>query len=302
MTTPNWIRNFCTLSDRKYLLQGLALYESLLKVIGKGFKLYYLCLDEETYLKLVDMKLSYLIPINLKDLEKEDRELREFKSNPNSKWGDQYTQYCWALAPYFCDYLINKKSVTDILYCDSDIYFFSNFHLIEEEVGKSSIGIVKHRISQGECKKPGIYNVGIVYFRGDEAGKSCSAFWKYLLFNPENEYSVEYGTCGDQKYLELFPQKYTESICIIDKLVGHGAPWNYKYQNFETPAKVVYENRIQSLVFNHFARFRMIDDEIGFYCGYNGREWIKKIKSAYLKQYYYHYYQVIMRIKNKYLL
>lgn len=43
------MRTYCTLSDKNYLKQGIALIESLKRVSSKDFKIFYLCLDSETY-------------------------------------------------------------------------------------------------------------------------------------------------------------------------------------------------------------------------------------------------------------
>lgn len=294
------INNFCTLSDRKYLLQGLALYDSLTRM-KESFKLHYLCLDDETYNVLLSLNLDKIRLIKLSDLEKEDKDLINFESNPDSVWGDRYTQYCWAMAPYLCDLLINKEKLSEILYCDSDIYFFNDFHLIEEEIGNKSIGIVKHRITPKECEKPGIYNVGIIFFKGDISGRSCCNFWKGLLFNPNNRYSKKFGTCGDQKYLELFPMIYNSVLCIIDKKVGHLAPWNWKYYGYPSDNEILYRelNIVQKLVYYHFARFKVTDDFKGFTCNYNGGNWINIVDKR-LKRYHVDYFNKQVELKNRY--
>ena len=51
-----------TLSDKNYLLKGIALYESLIETTKGEFTLHYLCLDDFTYDKLYELKLPHLIP------------------------------------------------------------------------------------------------------------------------------------------------------------------------------------------------------------------------------------------------
>jgi hypothetical protein len=296
------IENFCTLSDSKYILQGLALYKSLIKVKGK-FTLHYLCLDDKIYNSLEKLNLPNLNLVKLKELEENDIQLKEFKENPNSFWGDRYTQYCWALAPYFINYILSEKKVDNILYCDSDIYFYNNFELIEKEIGEKSIGIVKHRITPKEYEKPGIYNVGIVYFKGDKVGRNCANFWKNLLLEPNNRYSEKYGTCGDQKYLELFPLIYGNLVCIIDKTVGHLAPWNYKYHDYLVEGEIKYKelNINQSLVYLHFARFKINEDLQSYTCNYHGSSWLQTAH-PHLKKYYDIYFKEQIELKKEYSL
>ena len=78
--------------------------------------------------------------------------------------------------------------------------------------------------------------------------------------NKSHEYYKEYGTCGDQKYLELFVPKYGDKLCIIDETVGHGAPFNfqlYDYSSFTSDDKIIiYDNKKQRLSFIHFMKFK----------------------------------------------
>ena len=49
--------------------------------------------------------------------------------------------------------------------------------------------------------------------------------------NPQNEYAAKYGTCGDQKYLDLFiPLFGSLHVCVFDREanIQYAAPWNVK--------------------------------------------------------------------------
>jgi hypothetical protein len=286
----------CTVFDKNYMLKGLVLYKSIKE---NNILLNILCIDDITYETLDKLKLENVKLYDLKKIEEENRELTELKElGFKSKYGDSYSQYCWTLTPFFCNYLLKNKKIESLLYIDSDIYFYENFDLVVEEVKDSNIGIVTHRTKYHISNETnsGKYNVGILFFRNNEIGFSCSEFWKTLLLNPKNEYSEKYGTCGDQKYLELFELKY-EGICIIDKLVGHGAPWCFQSYDYLDKYLISYNGMTQSLVYNHFSHFKF--DNIGWQSSYNG-EWEPEKVHKYVNEYYEDYYQEIQNIKKLY--
>jgi len=241
--------NLCTLSDEKYLLKGLVLYDSLVKK-NDDFILHYLCLDQKTYDILIDLNLNKMKLYNIIDLLKTDKELED------TRLKREYNYFCWSLASYFCKYLLNNE-IEQILYIDSDIIFYHPVDGIYDEIGNKSIGIIRHRhVPRGH--KVGEFNVGIIYFRGDEKGKECCNFWWELVSGKDTRFP-EYATCGDQKYLELFPIYYEEYLCIIDE-IGHAAPYNfslYQYNNFDMiDKKIIFNGKQQKIIFYHFMKFK----------------------------------------------
>jgi len=286
----------CTVFDKNYMLKGLSLYES---IKDNNLILNILCIDDFTYEKLSEIKLENVILYNLVNLEIENQELMTLKnSNHKTIYGDSYSNYCWALTPFFCNYLLKNKKVESLLYIDSDIYFYEKLNLVVEEIGQSSIGIVTHRTHYHLTtdNDSGKYNVGILYFKNDENGFMCSEFWKNLLMNPNNEYSKKYGTCGDQKYLELFEYKF-KNVCIIDKIVGHGAPWCFTSYQYIDKYTIIYNNMRQKMVYNHFSHFKFSDD--GWESSYNG-EWRPEDVNEYVREYYEDYYKQMVNIKKIY--
>lgn len=242
-------RNLCTLSDYNYLTKGLVLYESLLKNSEGNFILYYLCIDKKTYTKLQELKFKNLVPIFAGDII----ELTNIHNMP-------YDQYCWSLASRFCLYLINIKAIEDILYIDSDIVFYHNFEKVYNEIGDRSIGIIPH-LHNKVGDYVGGYNVGLIYFKQNKIGKKCLEFWVDCVINPNNAFRETHGTCGDQKYLELFEILFPiNEICIIQDNIGHGAPWNfhlYNYDMFSFETKmIIFKEKLLPLTFIHFSHFK----------------------------------------------
>ena len=257
------MKRFCTTSDINFLHRGLSLYESLNRH-NDDFELFYLCSDDESYQKLKELDLARIVPVSLGDLFKTDPTLKEAQNNKPSyeavnvgsktNCDPKKVQFFWCLSSYFTWYVLDLDDTDDVLYIDPDIYFYHDWSVIFEEIGSKSIGIVRHRIPYSAAV--GEFNVGIVYFKKDLSGYSCSTFWKDCLLDIENKYYNTHGMCGDQKYLELFaPLSGDDNVCIIDKKVGHLAPWNLAYHRY-TDNSLIWEQNVQPLVYYHYSDFK----------------------------------------------
>lgn len=243
--------DICTTCDYNYLYKGLSLLESL-RTHTNGFVLHWLCMDDKTYEAVAGLKMENVIPYSLKSLEYADAELLAAKNNPPSQYGDAYSQYCWCLTPYFVNYLL-KTLCTPILYCDADIYFFDSAKKIFEAMQEKSVAIHTHRFSgEFDDNNPaGWYNVGVMAFNNDYDGLRMSELWKNWLLKTDHEYYEKYGTCGDQKYLNLFiPTLGRDKVCVFDEDAGimHLAPWCTHNPENKPP------------LFYHFSHFRIEGD------------------------------------------
>ena len=241
------MRYYCSLSDINYLKFGKALIKSLNETSSEDFILYYLCIDDESYIELVDYDPN-VIPIRLYDVLSTSRTLMDHrKSVP-------YNVFCWSLASSFSRYLLENKKIDSVFYIDSDIYFYQDPKLVFDEIGDKSIGIIKHRHNTS-LSVDGEFNVGVVYFKNDEAGLGCLKWWNDAVILGTNP---ELSTCGDQKYLEGFIPRFGESVCVIDETIAHGAPWNFRlyvYDHFDDDGSIIWGDKRQPLVFNHFSKF-----------------------------------------------
>jgi hypothetical protein len=296
------MKNFCSVSDKSYLNKVLTLYFSLEKTQKSDFCLNVLCLDDEIYNFFIESNFKKLKPFHITNLEDSNFLLKYFKNhntpcseaiaNAGSQNKDpQYVQFCWALAPYFCWHLLENLGYEDVLYIDSDLYFYEDVGQIYQEIDDKSVGIIRHRIDYIESA--GEYNVGIVYFKNDFVGKKCSAWWKNVLLNPSNPYAKKYGVCGDQKYLELFiPLFGNNNVCVIDESIGHLAPWNVTFHGYKD-LKLIWNNKEQDLYFFHFAHFVPNFSDNSYKTSYRN-EWVwghpEKINS-YTKKLYDEYFE-----------
>lgn len=240
--------NLCTVSDINYLLKGLVLYESL-KKHSKDFTLHYLCIDDKSYEVLKPLECESLKVYNVDSLVQEDPLLLNLKNS-------EYKYFCWSLASYFSNYLLLKGN--SITYIDSDIYFHDNIEVILNEIGGRDVGIFRHRQFPLSTYRPeGLYNVGVVHFKDSELGINVSNWWTDAVLNKKYP---QLATCGDQKYLDNFPNLCPKDSIYLDENIGHGAPWLWQLYEFISPTKIIWENQEQNLVFTHFSQFQFNGD------------------------------------------
>lgn len=297
--------SFTTLSDHNYLDRGIALYESISKFLD-NYNLYYLCLDEYTFEKLKSIGDPNLVPCLLSEEfegnEDFDKLLNENKYAPVGLTEKQYerlkvfpgfSEFHFALGSFFTNHIMETRNPYQLLYVDADILFYCSPKLIFDSVDGCSIGIIRHRHNKIGCIAGG-YNVGVVYFRGDEVGRRCLRWWRDVVLNKNNEWHKKFGTCGDQKYLELF-EKLFGNVKILDDDIGHGAPWNFHlYKYYADKTKIRWGDIIQDLVFVHFSHF---DCNEKSYSVARKVEW-KLHKPA--KKYYDEYAKIIRDVRERY--
>lgn len=244
--------NLCTVSDKNFLIKGLTLYESLVKHNSECV-LHYLCIDEESYEKLLNLNIKNIKPYNINSLLNDNKDLTLLKSR-------DYKYFCWSLASFFTNYLLNDNDF-DVTYIDSDIYFHHNIKLLLDEIGDNQIGIFRHRQFPLNIERPeGFYNVGVVHFKNKDYGKSTLKWWSDAVLHMKYPHL---STCGDQKYLDEFPKMCPKENIFIDGDIGHGAPWQwqlYDFSNYEKNKTILWGGKEQKLIFTHFSQFEALND------------------------------------------
>lgn len=262
--------NFCTISDKNYLTQMLTMHKSL-KGQNIEFRMFCLALDHETYDELAEHEHIEVIA------------LEEVKL-PHTKFTRK--EACYAMSPLFTHHILNTyKSLPDVAYVDADLFFLNSPEVIFNELTQADIGIHEHRIPR--YPNSGKYNVGLVYFKNNMNGLACAEFWKNCTWNKDNPYAQEYGTCHDQKYLELFEQIY-DNVHVIQS--HHLAAWNFKHHTYYE-GKVGYKGIIDKPIFIHFSHFTWDDEG---YKTQHDKEWgSPELLNDYVKGYYDEYYKAI---------
>jgi len=238
-----------TVSDYNYLIKGLTLYQSL-KDSGSDFNLNYLCLDEKSYKHLIGLSLECLTPYFVDDLISQDEVAKRLHTS--DRW-----YFCMSMASYFSKYIIQKEAES-VTYIDSDIYFHKDINSMVEEFGEKEIAIFRHRQFDPNIPRPeGWFNVGVVYFKNGKFGKKILDWWSESVLHRKHP---ELSTCGDQKYLDMFPQMCPEEFIYIDGEIGHGAPWQwqlYDLSQLQATGTITYQEKKQILYFTHFSQFSL---------------------------------------------
>lgn len=215
------MRHYCTLFDSKYLPQGLVLYESLQKHSSEPFRLNALPLDEETERALESLQLPNLIVLGRRAFEA-DQDLLEIQNSRT------HQEYAWTCASNLCEWLLfcPDCDLSEITYLDADLMFFSDPKVIFEEMDGASIAVIPHRLTENDqrdrLEKNGKFNVSWVTFKNDWAGKQCLARWSEQC---RKRCSADVG-CGDQKYLDEWPDRYGALLRTIKNIGAGLAPWN----------------------------------------------------------------------------
>jgi hypothetical protein len=252
------MKNFCTVADFNFLNRVLALNKSLKKYSDK-YILHLLCLDDQIFNSINDENIKLY---KLENLYENDKSLFHARNNDPSREAlinsagnidkAKRLQFIWTLSPYFTWYCLDTLECDDVLYIDADIYFFSNWENLYKHLDKISVGIVEHRCETSTLN--GKYNVGIVYFKNDINGYKCLTWWKNCLLFTDHQYYSTHSSCGDQKYLELFPELF-QNVSVLDKFIGHLAPWNFN-QHLYKKDKILWNNLEQDLLYCHFSNFK----------------------------------------------
>ena len=241
---------FCTYFDRNYLTKGLALYRSLERY-SRPFVLWILCFDEETYHILGELDLPHVRRISQADFEAGDYELVATKEDRT------LVEYYWTCTPSLPLYVLRTEPDVDVItYLDADLYFFSSPQSIFDELGDQSILIVGHRFAPRDAKladRFGIYNVGLLTFRRDEAATACLEWWRARCIE-WCYHREEDGKIGDQKYLDDWPERF-KGVAVLQHPGGGLAGYNITNHTITRRDGRIWVNN-QPLVFYHFQLFR----------------------------------------------
>ncbi|HAN10438.1 MAG TPA: glycosyl transferase [Clostridiales bacterium] len=245
--------HFCTIVGKEYLFKVLAFHQSLQKN-SDSFKLWICCIDEIAYTILSSMELDNVEIITLDKIE--DKELLSVKEERKTN------EYCWTLKAPLIQYVLYNYGVKDCIYCDSDIYFFSDPSEIYQEWEGYSIFLCPQRDLEWVENAYGKYQAGLIGFKNDENARKCLTFWRSKCLEwCSGTPDTDNNRFGDQKYLDEVPTMF-EGVRIIGNLGIDAAPWNLVYNNdyniYEKDSCMYVEN--YKLVAFHFACINIFND------------------------------------------
>ncbi len=248
------LNHYCTYFDRNFLIQGLALWRSLAAHDADAV-LWVLTLDEFTAIALREIGGTWLKVVPLTTLEADDPELSATQT------GRSRVEYYFTLSPCWPRWLLRRHpEIEQVTYIDADLFFFSDpapiFTAMEHV--HASVLITSHRFPSwlSHYEKHGIYNVGILAFRNDEAGRACLEDWRTRCLEWCFD-RLEGARYADQKYLEAWPARWGEAVLVLDHPGVNLAPWNWGGHQIQYTSDNAVTVDGEPLIIYHFARFRV---------------------------------------------
>lgn len=286
------MKNFATYFDINYLPQGIVLYNSLQKTCKDDFNLYILCLDNLIF-NFFNKKISQytnIILIKLEELENFDNSLKNAKKNRSK------IEYYFTISPCLPLYILKNYSIDHICTLDADIKFYSSPNEIFDKLNNYSIIITPHKFSKNinKLEKFGLFNVSFQIFKNNEIGLKCLNEWRNQCIEwCKDQYDHVNKRFADQKYLDNWPNKYSDEIFSLYDNVSGLAIWNINNYNLNIDnSNYVYSNN-QKIIFYHFHNFKFYSKFIAF----NGFTNYKVLKNKrYLKLIYKNYWLDIQQV------
>ncbi len=222
--------HLCTLFDKNFLIQGLALIESVSAQTTSDVSWTVLALDSESYLKLFELRIPNLNVLDFNTLADADL-IALVGVRP-------WRELCWTSAACLLAYTLrNDKTSEFVGYVDADCYFFGDISEMLDEIPISkSFAIHEHNFSADRKDwetKSGRFNVGVIIGRKSAQFIYCINRWRINVLD-RCDVDQASGRCGDQSYLNSWPGEFSDLYIFEQPGVGV-APWNLN--NFEISEK-----------------------------------------------------------------
>jgi hypothetical protein len=242
--------HFCTLFNQNYLLRALALYRSLKRYQRNSFVLWALCFDDIAYNALVTLNEPDLRPISLTEFE--DEALLEVKPTRST------VEYFFTCSPSLPLYLLKRERMKRITYVDADMLFFADTAPVFKAMSGYSILIIPHRFPSHleHLKMYGVYNVGLLVFRDDAAGRACLTWWRERCLEWCYD-RLEDGKFADQKYLDDWITRFPYVLSLAHPGVNL-APWNWMNSHITKRDGQVYVDD-QPLIVYHYQGLKLLN-------------------------------------------
>jgi hypothetical protein len=212
--------HYVTLFDSSYLPQGLALHRSALRHAG-DFHLWIIAMDAPAGAGLRTLTLDRTTVLDLRDVENDA--LRSVR--PTRTRGE----YCWTLTPFTPSMVFEREPTAGrVTYLDADLWFAREPDPLFAELERSgkAVMITDHAYSpeHDPSALSGRFCVQFMPFTR-RSGDGVLSWWQDRCI--EWCYNrFEDGRFGDQKYLDDWPERFADTVHVLEDLPAMQAPWN----------------------------------------------------------------------------
>lgn len=242
------MRAFCTVITRSHLPFAKTLFKSIRKFDAEA-ELFGLIVDGIYPAEMTDFVV--LEPKNLSEQFLTDSLFNRYKDIPDA--------LRWSLKSVLLMHLLNSQKFNQVFFVDPDIYFYSDFRFLYEELGNRSFLLSPHwgctdpRISPVYFQRlmtDGLYNAG---FLGATAKSISTLRWWAESCLRACERDKSRGFHDDQGYLNLFPILNPDSR-IITHRGCNVAEWNRFEVNrsLDSEGNLILD-QVFPIVFIHFS-------------------------------------------------
>jgi hypothetical protein len=235
-----------------------------------SFRLFILCLDDETFSVFNQLRLPSVELIRLSTLESRDPLLFSSRSNRS------LIEYYFTITPaLILDILNQYPEISTISYLDADMYFFGSIDPVFHEMGDNSILIIEHHFPDFKryLEVWGRFNVGYLSFRRDEEGVKCLRLWRDQCIEWCYD-RLEGDRFADQKYLDTWPSIFS-NIIILEHQGVNVAPWNvYNYTFCEGENGQYYVNDFPLILYHFHGVKKIWESDLDLYYDMNLNKYI----------------------------
>ena len=277
---------FCTYFDFNYIDRAKVLFDSIEQTC-KQFKIYCLCLDQQSFDEIKEIYSENYIAISLHELEVFEPKLLNVKKERSKK------EYIFTLSPVILLYVLHKYDIQEFTYIDADTYFLETPKAVIEECGHNDILITPHFFpdSLKYLKMHGVYNFGLMHIKDTENARNALEWWKGKCLEWCYD-KVEVDRAADQKYLDKLPKLF-KNIAVSKNLGINAGPWMLKGINHENRDDKIYFNN-DMVIHYHFHNVHKIK-EYEFKIGLSTYNF--ELNKVILKL-YIHYFIVYNKVNN----
>lgn len=253
-------KGICTIVSLNYFAQAMSLMKNVKKYHQEA-ELHVLLVDKVQDDKVAQKLNDYKGVATLYSVEEigiEDITSMAFKYD--------VVELNTAVKPYFMEFLLEKYQYDNLMYIDADILLFHRLDRVYEELEKHSVILTPHLLSVEEDMDTsisktqdflrfGIYNLGFIAVRNNEAGRKAICWWKEKLHDKCYLDKDEF-LAWDQKWMDFAPALLDDVYVLRDP--GYNvAFWNMQGRFISQKDGEYYVNENFPLVFYHFSHYRL---------------------------------------------